>query len=432
MRWVSGVLALAMLGAFTAQATPPGDKPRTEKRAPRPTMLLAGETGEEWPMSLPDAIRLALDNSEIVCVVYGRLPPATVTDQDRRDPGLFLSYHPYYEAPNCWGPAIKKAPIAGPLMIHRVNADTPLWRFRAEAMALVRSVEQQYWVVSAQRVRVRCAEQVDKMATNVVNKMQAELVLSRGYPLDLAEATERVLEFRKDLETQTVRLTDADRRLRALLGLPKSDGRHIVTVTRPIDQPFACEWSQCRTEMVRMQANVFDKLIVKALCDATADTKAVPSSRRIEPRSAPTRAMREQQETREAKEWFDAIQRQIGALEGCCMAVNAGYQKYQQAKQQRIDAARRLEAQKTSYDEGRITIDRYFDFIGQHAEAVAAEADRASEYNTAIAALGEAKGTLLADRFILVIDQPLRMPKNWVDGPDKPEGPVKKATVEGP
>jgi hypothetical protein len=52
-----------------------------------------------------------------------------------------------------------------------------------------------------------------------------------------------------------------------------------------------------------------------------------------------------------------------------------------------------------------------------HAEAMAAEADRASEYNTAIAALGEAKGTLLPDRFILVLDQPLRIPKNWVAGP---------------
>ncbi len=48
---------------------------------------------------------------------------------------------------------------------------------------------------------------------------------------------------------------------------------------------------------------------------------------------------------------------------------------------------------------------------------MAAEADRASEYNTAIAALGEANGTLLADRFILVIDQHLRIPKNWVAGP---------------
>ncbi len=88
--------------------------------------------------------------------------------------------------------------------------------------------------------------------------------------------------------------------------------------------------------------------------------------------------------------------------------------------------------QKAWYDEGRITIDRYIDSIGQDAEAVAAEADRRRMYNTAIAALGEAKGTLLADRFILVLDQPLRMPKNWVDGPDKPDESAKKASFEVP
>jgi hypothetical protein len=40
------------------------------------------------------------------------------------------------------------------------------------------------------------------------------------------------------------------------------------------------------------------------------------------------------------------------------------------------------------------------------------------------------KGTLLADRFILVIDQPLRIPRNWVAGPDQSREPVKRAASE--
>jgi hypothetical protein len=62
---------------------------------------------------------------------------------------------------------------------------------------------------------------------------------------------------------------------------------------------------------------------------------------------------------------------------------------------------------------------RYFAALRRHAEAAAAEADRVSEYNTAIAAMGEAKGTLWADRFILVIDQPLRIPRNWIAGRER-------------
>ena len=80
----------------------------------------------------------------------------------------------------------------------------------------------------------------------------------------------------------------------------------------------------------------------------------------------------------------------------------------------------RLKSRKARYDEGRITAEPYLDAVSQNAEAVVAEAECVCGYNASIAAFGEAKGTLLGDRFILVIDQPLRIPKNWVDGPDEP------------
>ncbi len=346
MRRLSGVVALTLLGAVVAQAAPPGDEPKTDKPAPRPPAL-AGETdANRWLMTLHDAIRIALDNSEIASVVYARLPPGTVTEEDRRDPGVFLGYRPYYKAPLGFAERpTRKAPILGPFMIHRVNADTPSARFLAEAMALVRSVEQQYWVVAAQRVRVACAEQVVKTAADLIKREQAEPIGCGGCNVFLGDAVIRFAQLEKDLKAQTAELGDADRRLRVFLGLPASDGRRIVTATRPIDQALACD------------------------------------------------------------------SRDGGS------AVDIGYRDYQRAKQHRLDTARRLGSNQAWYDEGRVTITRYLDAISQHAEAVAAEADRASAYNTAIAALGEAQGTLLADRFILVIDQPLRMPKNWVDGP---------------
>ncbi len=247
-------------------------------------------------------------------------------------------------------------------MIEAVKADTPGPRFRAEVMALVRSVEQQYWVLAAQRVRVWCTEQAIAAAMDVSRKEEAALLSGvHGTPVtDVTDAAQRLEPFRKDLKTQTAKLADADRGLRRLLWQDKkeSDNRHIVTVTRPIDQPIACD---------------------------------------------PTPAAR---------------------------SADTAYHQYQQAKQHRIDAARRLEAQKAYYEQGRITSDGYCDFLSQHADAVADEADRASEYNTAIAAIGEANGTLLEDRFILVIDRPLRLPKNWVTGPDKPDDTVRKTSLD--
>jgi hypothetical protein len=349
MRRVSSLLAL-LLAATTAPAAPPGDLPKAGQGAPRPAML-AGETGEPWPMRLPRAIGIALDNSESVRVVNGPWPPDTITGPDRRDSYPFLIFQPNYKAPLGFADdPPTHAPIPGPLMIERLNAHTPIGRFRADAMALVRSVEQQYWVLAAQRVRAGCAEQVVKTATDVLRKEQEELPhWGRGGAADLAEAAERLEQFQKDLTTQTARLADAERRLREILGLAAADNRRIVPVTRPVDQPYDCAYRD-----------------------------SLPAT------------------------------------------VRACYERYQKAKRDRIDAARRLAVGKARYDEGRITPVRYFDFIVQHADAVAADADRAAEYNTAIAALGEANGTLLADRFILVLDHPLRIPKNWVDGPDQP------------
>jgi hypothetical protein len=63
-----------------------------------------------------------------------------------------------------------------------------------------------------------------------------------------------------------------------------------------------------------------------------------------------------------------------------------------------------LDSQRAYYEDGRITIDRVMDAISQYTTAVATGAQHLSNYNTALAALSEAKGTLLVDRNIVVED----------------------------
>src|SRR5262249_50641139 len=69
-------------------------------------------------------------------------------------------------------------------------------------------------------------------------------------------------------------------------------------------------------------------------------------------------------------------------------------------------AAKRLEAQKTFYDECRITAERYLDAVSQYASAEAQEAQFRTGYNISIVALEEAKGTLLAYDNIAMADEP--------------------------
>ena len=88
------------------------------------------------------------------------------------------------------------------------------------------------------------------------------------------------------------------------------------------------------------------------------------------------------------------------------LEVDANYKQFRTAERLRIAAQQRLEAQRAFYEEGRITIDRLLDAVSQYANAIATEAQYKTSYNTSIAALEEAKGTLLAYDNIAVAEGP--------------------------
>ena len=88
------------------------------------------------------------------------------------------------------------------------------------------------------------------------------------------------------------------------------------------------------------------------------------------------------------------------------LEIDANYKQFRTAQRLREAAAQRLDAQRAYYEEGRITVDRYLDAISQYATAVATEAQYKTTYNISIAALEEAKGTLLAYDNIVIAERP--------------------------
>ena len=134
------------------------------------------------------------------------------------------------------------------------------------------------------------------------------------------------------------------------------------------------------------------------------------------------------------------IRQQIHSLARFFLEIDANYKQLQTAKRLRVAAADRLDAQRAYYEEGRITIDRFLHAVSLYATAVGTEAQYKATYNTAIVALKEAKGTLLADYGIVVAEpkQPrkdvaARQPK--ADAAAKPTAfmaPVKSEPVSPP
>ncbi len=94
------------------------------------------------------------------------------------------------------------------------------------------------------------------------------------------------------------------------------------------------------------------------------------------------------------------------ALARFFLEVDSNYKLFKTAGRLKDAAKQRLDAQAAYYENGTITIDRYLDAVNRWATAVAQEADFRTRYNTAIAALEEAKGTLLAYDNIALAEGP--------------------------
>jgi outer membrane protein TolC len=429
--------------AASSDASP---KP-SEKGAP-PRTMDDPEAQETWPMTLRDAIGIALDNSEIVRIVaLGARgvggAASTGTENAKRE---------YSEGK--------------PIGIARVNADASSGRFRAEVMALVRSVEQQYWNLAQAHVQLWAADRAASMAKEVLDREQAELLVSRGTVADVAEAAQRLEQLNLDLVTRTSDVITSERQLRNLLGLPPADNRRIIPATPPTEARLEPDWDSSLTEMLAHQPDVVEQRTLVRLAElglliarnqllpvlgpATLhDLRALGSKFEFDRPEIITAAMvcksllgmgtDQEKETATAAaggspEGFTSwqtgytfpssfstrgyplansrtaqyvllrsrayhqqvVHQATHSLARSFLEVDANYKQFRTASRLRQAAAQRLDAQRAYYEEGRITVDRYFDAISQYATAVATEAQYKTTYNSSIVTLEEAKGTLLA------------------------------------
>ena len=439
------------------------DLPVPLPKVAKPRTVSDPEPKESWPLTLPDAIRIALDNSEVVRVIsFG----AQGIPVGGFEPTALKAGTPANDSqPN---------PKSSPILIARLNADASEWRFKAELMAELRSVEQQYWSLAQTHVQLWAADRAVGMAQEILNREQADLAVGRGTVADVAEAAQRLEQFNLDLVTRTSDVITTERQLRNLLGLPPCDNRKIIPVTPATDLRVEFDWDSCLHEMMDNQPDIAQqKLLVRvaelqlmvarhgllpplsldalyqlyalgtqpdspfatktgytlaALQDlATKTCKAASQGNiaakdddfvawqsgytfqtRLMMRGGPIPNTRQAQYILlRSRSYLDQVVRQTThSLARFFLEIDANDKQYRTAVRLRNAAAQRLDAQRAYYEEGRITIDRFLDSVSQYATAVATEAQYKTTYNISLAALAEAKGTLLADRNIVISEGP--------------------------
>ncbi|MGO8903332.1 MAG: TolC family protein [Isosphaeraceae bacterium] len=154
-----------------------------------------------------------------------------------------------------------------PIVIARLNADAAVWRFKAEVMAHVRSIEQQYWSLAQQHVQLWSSEKAVELAREIVNREQAELVVGKGTVADVAEAQQRLEQFNLDLVTKTSDVITTERQLRNILGLPPADNRRIIPVTPPAEARLEPDWDSSLAQMVTFQPDIVQQQLLVRIAE---------------------------------------------------------------------------------------------------------------------------------------------------------------------
>jgi hypothetical protein len=238
--------------------------------------------------------------------------------------------------------------------------------FKADAAALVRSVEEQYWNLYVARVHLACAERAAGIAEEIVGNKLFDL-MSHASRSELAAAADCLEALSAEVARGVVSVADAEVRLRAVMGISCSETCRIATVSEP-----TAAW------------------VLRGV------------------KSAVKKANRAKRKTIETDEDPLTVQGATGALPELFRAVSADYKTYEKARKLAKADAKRLAHERRLFEKGRISGARFLDCVRQHAASVTREAACLAQYNITLAALGETTGTLLAMREVVIADEPDR------------------------
>jgi len=370
------------------------------------------------------------------------------------------------------GPSGLEANRAG-IVIARLNADTSVWRFKAEVMAMVRSVEQQYWALAQQQIQYWSRLQAVLLGETIYEQELAKLEVGTGSRPDVAEAEQNLRNFQLDLIQAQSDLITTERQFRELLGLPPSDNRRIIPVTAPTTARLEPDWETSLKQMMSYHPDIIQQQLLVRVAELQLllarnqllpsldldllyqfnglgqdldDSFAVMTGKSVLAIDPINSQQQQQAGVNPQPAFFDnfqtwrvgltfsmpigfrgplADQRQaqhallrqraflqqvvhqtVHGLHRFFVEVDSNY-KLMKYAELAVDAAKeRLESQREFYAAGTINIDRYLEAVNQWSNSVARLAQFRTAYNTSIAALEEAKGTLLAYNNVVVAEGP--------------------------
>jgi hypothetical protein len=380
------------------------------------TPTKAGEPREVWPMSLREAIRIALENSASVRVTFaGDRNSGVGCRFDRCEPVEDVERRPRPLS------ASRTSIIVEPL-----DADSGIPRTKSEVMAIVRTVAGAYWHLAEAHAAHWAADRAVNRTSDLIDIEQA--FGDPDCPQDLDELAATVLRLKQFEKQRVERRSDvntAERVFRGLLGLAESDDRRIIPVSPPTKAALKFAWGTCLDDVLTKLPNL---VRVNALCrrprknlieaiqafDDNSPQLNVPYENELNDRfwalSAAPIVYRVCGQV-QAAPWellqFPNPCRRAGhqltpRFAEAVLKADSSYERYSKAEHARVDAQEQMEAQRDNWATGRVRASSYFDCIEEWAALVANEQNDLAAYNSALFAVNECRGTMLENHDIIV------------------------------
>jgi outer membrane protein TolC len=147
------------------------------------------------------------------------------------------------------------------IVVARLNADFSVWEFKQNVMFLVRSIEQQYWVLAQQHMKLWAAQAAADLSLKLLDDVLArqEVGSMEGGREDVADARAQYERAQLSLVTTTSDVLTTERQLRNILGLPPSDNRRIIPVTEPTDARLEPNWEASLAQMVTFHPDIIQQ-----------------------------------------------------------------------------------------------------------------------------------------------------------------------------
>ncbi|WP_240907313.1 RNA polymerase sigma factor [Paludisphaera rhizosphaerae] len=242
--------------------------------------------------------------------------------------------------------------------------------FKAESEVHVRSIETQYWHLLASRRAAEGWERASELGRELKNREVARVAAGEK-DLEGLEQTIRVLDrARTEADGAQRDAKAAEQTLRSLLKTSETDDRRIVPTTPPRTEERKLDWEVALRDMGRNHAGILRaEAVVRG-----------PEARR------------------------QVVHEATHALSRIWLELDANYKQLQTASKRREAASAAAQARRAAYEQGQVAGAAYGEAIIQAAEAAALEMQYLATFNTAIANLEEAKGTLLAYQGVRIVD----------------------------